>query len=64
MTPAKKPSPSGADRGSYGSVGIGSRVRVDSKTPIYSNSYGGGAGRQYYANDPIYNILDEIMDTI
>lgn len=59
MTPAKKPSPSGADRGSYGSVGIGSRVRVDSKTPIYSNSYGGGAGRQYYANDPIYNILDE-----
>lgn len=59
MTPAKKPSPSGADRGSHGSVGIGSRVRVDSKTPIYSNSYGGGAGRQYYANDPIYNILDE-----
>lgn len=59
MTPAKKPSPSGANRGSYGSVGIGSRVRVDSKTPIYSNSYGGGAGRQYYANDPIYNILDE-----
>lgn len=59
MIPAKKPSPSGANRGSYGSVGIGSRVRVDSKTPIYSNSYGGGAGRQYYANDPIYNILDE-----
>lgn len=59
MIPAKKPSPSGADRGNYGSVGIGSRVRVDSKTPIYSNSYGGGAGRQYYANDPIYNILDE-----
>ena len=59
MTPVKKPSPSGADRGSHGSVGIGSRVRVDSKTPIYSNSYGGGAGRQYYANDPIYNILDE-----
>lgn len=59
ITPAKKPSPSGADRGSYGSVGIGSRVRVNSKTPIYSNSYGGGAGRQYYANDPIYNILDE-----
>lgn len=59
MIPAKKPSPSGADRGSHGSVGIGSRVRVDSKTPIYSNSYGGGAGRQYYANDPIYNILDE-----
>lgn len=59
MTPAKKPSPSGADRGSYRSAGIGSRVRVDSKTPIYSNSYGGGAGRQYYANDPIYNILDE-----
>lgn len=59
MIPAKKPSPSGANRGNYGSVGIGSRVRVDSKTPIYSNSYGGGAGRQYYANDPIYNILDE-----
>lgn len=59
MTPAKKPSPSGADRGGHGSVSIGSRVRVDSKTPIYSNSYGGGAGRQYYANDPIYNILDE-----
>lgn len=59
MTPVKKPSPSGADRGSHGLVGIGSRVRVDSKTPIYSNSYGGGAGRQYYANDPIYNILDE-----
>lgn len=59
MTPVKKPSPSGADRGSHGSVGIGSRVRVDSKTPIYSNSYGGGAGRQYYADDPIYNILDE-----
>lgn len=59
MIPAKKPSPSGADRGSHGSAGIGSRVRVDSKTPIYSNSYGGGAGRQYYANDPIYNILDE-----
>lgn len=59
MTPVKKSSPSGTDRGSHGSVGIGSRVRVDSKTPIYSNSYGGGAGRQYYANDPIYNILDE-----
>lgn len=59
MIPAKKPSPSGADRGGHGSVGVGSRVRVDSKTPIYSNSYGGGAGRQYYANDPIYNILDE-----
>jgi TP901 family phage tail tape measure protein len=59
MIPAKKPSPSGADGGGHGSVGIGSRVRVDSKTPIYSNSYGGGAGRQYYANDPIYNILDE-----
>lgn len=59
MTPAKKPTPSGADRGGHGSVSIGSRVRVDSKTPIYSNSYGGGAGRQYYANDPIYNILDE-----
>lgn len=59
MTPAKKPSPSGADRGGHGSVSIGSRVRVDSKTPIYSNSYGGGVGRQYYANDPIYNILDE-----
>lgn len=59
MIPAKKPNPSSANRGSYGSVGIGSRVRVDSKTPIYSNSYGGGAGRQYYANDPIYNILDE-----
>jgi TP901 family phage tail tape measure protein len=59
MTPVKKLSPSGADRGSHGLVGIGSRVRVDSKTPIYSNSYGGGAGRQYYANDPIYNILDE-----
>lgn len=59
MTPTKKPNPSGADRGSHGSVGIGNRVRVDSKTPIYSNSYGGGAGRQYYANDPIYNILDE-----
>lgn len=59
MTPTKKPNSSGADRDNYGSVGIGSRVRVNSKTPIYSNSYGGGAGRQYYANDPIYNILDE-----
>lgn len=59
MTPTKKPNPSGADRDNYGSVSIGSRVRVNSKTPIYSNSYGGGASRQYYANDPIYNILDE-----
>ncbi len=59
MTPAKRPSPSSANGGGYGSVGIGSRVRVDSRTPIYSNSYGGGAGRQYYANDPIYNVLGE-----
>ena len=59
MTPAKRPSPSNANGGGYGSVGVGSRVRVDSRTPIYSNSYGGGAGRQYYANDPIYNVLGE-----
>lgn len=59
MTPARKSSSSSANGSNYGSVGIGSRIRVDSRTPIYSNSYGGGADRQYYANDPIYNILDE-----
>lgn len=52
----KKNSGSGS---SGSSVGIGSRVKVDPSTPIYATSYGEGGGKQYYANDPIYNVLDE-----
>lgn len=63
MTAAQKPSTSGSgSSGSGGStapVGVGSRVRVDSSTPIYSDSYGRGGGRQYYSNDPIYNVIGE-----
>lgn len=40
-------------------ISIGSRVRANSNSLIYSDSYGGGGARQYYANDPIYTVIDE-----
>lgn len=39
-------------------VAIGSTVNAGSAT-IYGNSYGGGAGRQYFANDPVYTVVGE-----
>ena len=40
-------------------ISIGSKVRASSSSLIYSDSYGGGGARQYYANDPIYTVIDE-----
>lgn len=37
---------------------IGSTVNAGSAT-IYSTSYGGGGGRQYYSSDPVYTIVGE-----
>ena len=51
-------SPSGTNRANK-KISIGSRVRANSNSLIYSDSYGGGGARQYYANDPIYTVIDE-----
>lgn len=40
-------------------ISVGSRVRANSNSLIYADSYGGGGAHQYYANDPIYTVLDE-----
>lgn len=40
-------------------ISIGSKVKANSNSLIYSDSYGGGGARQYYANDPIYTVIDE-----
>ena len=37
---------------------IGSMINAGGAR-IYSNSYGGGGGRQYFANDPLYTIVGE-----
>ena len=65
----KAPTPSGSSGNSSGSgsggssgsgtISIGSRVKADPNAVIYADSYGGGGGRQYYSNDPIYTVLDE-----
>ena len=66
----KAPTPSGGSGNSSGSglggssgsgdtISIGSRVKADPNAVIYADSYGGGGGRQYYSNDPIYTVLDE-----
>ena len=39
-------------------VSVGSKINAGSAT-IYADSYGGGAGRQYYASDPNYVVLQE-----
>lgn len=39
-------------------VSVGSTINAKGAT-IYSNSYGGGGGRQYYGNDPIYTVVGE-----
>ena len=40
-------------------ISIGSRVRANANSLIYSNSDGSGGAPQYYANDPVYTVLDE-----
>lgn len=50
---------SGGSSGSGNTISIGSRVKADPNAVIYADSYGGGGGRQYYSNDPIYTVLDE-----
>lgn len=39
-------------------VTVGSTINAKGAT-IYSNSYGGGGGSQYYGNDPIYTVVGE-----
>lgn len=50
---------SGGSSGSSDTISIGSKVKADPNAVIYADSYGGGGGRQYYSNDPIYTVLDE-----
>ena len=50
---------SGGSSGSGNTISIGSKVKADPNAVIYADSYGGGGGRQYYSNDPIYTVLDE-----
>ena len=38
-------------------VGVGSRVKAGSGARIYTSSTGSRGGSQYYANDPIYTVL-------
>lgn len=65
MTKAPSKNGSGSFNSSSGTnrankkISIGSRVRANSNSLIYSDSYGGGGARQYYANDPIYTVIDE-----
>lgn len=65
MTKAPSKNESGSSNSSSGTnrankkISIGSRVRANSNSLIYSDSYGGGGARQYYANDPIYTVIDE-----
>lgn len=40
-------------------ISIGSKVKANSNSLIYSDSYGSGGARQYYADDPIYTVLNE-----
>ena len=46
--------------GSGGTVGVGSRVKAGSGAKIYTSSTGNRGGSQYYANDPIYKVLQII----
>ena len=65
MTKAPSKNGSGSSNSSSGTnrankkISIGSRVRANSNSLIYSDSYGSGGARQYYANDPIYTVIDE-----
>ena len=43
---------------SSGAIAIGGKINASGAT-IYSNSAGGGASKQYFANDPVYTVLDE-----
>ena len=38
-------------------VGVGARVKAGSGAKIYTSSIGSRGGSQYYANDPIYTVL-------
>lgn len=40
-------------------ISIGSRVRANSNSLIYSDSSGRGGVPQYYVNDPVYTVIDE-----
>ena len=40
-------------------IKVGGKINAGSAT-IYSDSYGGGGGKQYYHNDPIYTVLQEL----
>lgn len=40
-------------------ISIGSRVRANSNSLIYSTSYGEGGAPQLYTNDPVYTVIDE-----
>ena len=57
VTPPKNNS--GNSNNSNKKISVGSRVRANSNSLIYADSYGGGGAHQYYANDPIYTVLDE-----
>lgn len=46
--------------GNGGTVGVGSRVKASSGARIYTSSTGSRGGSQYYANDPIYKVLQII----
>ncbi len=39
-------------------ITVGGKINAGSAT-IYADSYGGGGGKQYYRNDPIYTVLQE-----
>lgn len=54
-----KPAPKPATPASQPkAITVGGRINAGGAT-IYADSYGGGGGRQYYGNDPIYTVLDE-----
>ena len=52
-TPTPTPTPTPVK-----TVTVGSTINAKGAT-IYSNSYGGGGGSQYYGNDPIYTVVGE-----
>lgn len=52
-TPTPTPAPTPVK-----TVTVGSTINAKGAT-IYSNSYGGGGGSQYYGNDPIYTVVGE-----
>lgn len=55
---AKPKNPSPSQKPAAKKVTIGGKINAKG-AKIYANSYGGGKSNQYYANDPIYTVLDE-----